>query len=158
MLIRKLVHDCDVRISFMAVGFFTNLLAYLPEKHWDWNFSVIKSGHSNGIEDFCMELEEIIDYCQDYLLEANTCLNHYSLGYFIKLLKLSADKRLIQIWSLWAIFNLYQTKYARGFYVKENVKLYEILNQMKLSESTDLKVKDLCIYGLELLEKSGFKS
>ncbi len=148
-VVAKLIHDNEVRISFMAVGVFTNLLAHLPKEHWDWRCSAFKTIET---EKFCEKLEDIIDYGQEYLLQNNFCMNHYSVGYLIGLMQMT-DMRLVQLWSLLAVLNLYQGKYDRGFFEDENVKVYTALNEMKLNENTHTKVKDLCKYGLELLKK-----
>ena len=47
-----LYHE-DQRVSFLATGFFVNLLAYMPDSNWDWHASLI---NPSKISEFKQEL------------------------------------------------------------------------------------------------------
>lgn len=47
-----LYHE-EQKVSFLSVGFFVNLLAYMPDSDWDWHASLI---NPSRISDFKQEL------------------------------------------------------------------------------------------------------
>ena len=60
-LYRKLVNHVEVKIHFLAVGFFINLIAFLPENHWDWKYSVL---NLTDMSEFCKKLVHLLHLIQ----------------------------------------------------------------------------------------------
>ena len=131
-----------MKISFLAAGFFANLLAYLPEDTFDWsNCGLI----STDVHNFCQKLIDIIDYASEILV-SQFCLNHFTLNSFMLLFKAS-DKEAVQTWALWAMFNVYMVK-LKGVDGERNV-LVNFLNKIKARRELTENVKYLCDFGMK---------
>lgn len=136
-----------MRISFLAAGFFANLVAYLPEDTFDWsNCGLI----STDVKAFCNKLVDIIDYDSDALL-SQFCLNHFTLSSFVQLFKAS-DKVAAQVWALWAMFNVFKLKLERV--EVERTTLLNFLKKIKEKSNYSDKIQSLCDFGVRLVEQS----
>jgi hypothetical protein len=76
------------------------------------------------------------------------------------MLQVNSNKKIVTIWSLSAIVNIYQTKYLNFSIQDVNKKLHDMFAQTKQNDfaNRNAKVEDLCNYGLKLIGEGKTRS